>query len=252
MSYNILKELVEAYSPSGCEDSVQKILYKHYNNEDNCFYVDNRGATTAIYNKEKQLKVMLVAHADEISLVVNGYNSDGTLCVDANGGIRTKLYVGQRVIVISNDKEYKGVMGYNGSMLKKESLQASDLFVDLGFKDANDAKKHIELGSFVVHDANYTELQNDMICARAFDDRLGDYIIHEAAKLAYKEADCQILVTTSTGEETTGRGAYSSAMKYNPDLCVVVDVTFANDYPGADVENDVSLGKGGVSVRVQL
>ena len=28
MSYKILRELVEVYSPSGCEDSVQKVLYK--------------------------------------------------------------------------------------------------------------------------------------------------------------------------------------------------------------------------------
>lgn len=88
-----------------------------------------------------------------------------------------------------------------------------------------------------------------MICARAFDDRLGDYIIHEAAKKAYKDTNAQILVTTSTGEETTGRGAYSSAMMMKPDLCIVVDVTFSGDYPNANIENDVALGKGGVICR---
>lgn len=73
-------------------------------------------------------------------------------------------------------------MGYNSDMLKKEKLEVSDLFVDLGFKDSLEAKSNIELGNFVIHNENYLELQNNMICARAFDDRLGDYIIHEAAK----------------------------------------------------------------------
>lgn len=249
MSYKILRELVEAYSPSGCEDSVQKVLYKNYKTSDNHFVVDNRGAMTAIYNENNDYKVMLIAHADEISLVVNGYNEDGTLKVDSNGGIRTKLYVGQRVVIISNDKKYYGVMGYNSDMLKKEKLEVSDLFVDLGFKDSLEAKSNIELGSFVIHNENYLELQNNMICARAFDDRLGDYIIHEAAKKAYKDTNAQILVTTSTGEETTGRGAYSSAMMMKPDLCIVVDVTFSGDYPNANIENDVALGKGGVICR---
>ena len=85
MSYKILRELVEAYSPSGFEDSVQKIIYKNYKTTDNHFVVDNRGAMTAIYNENNDYKVMLIAHADEISLVVNGYNEDGTLKVDSNG-----------------------------------------------------------------------------------------------------------------------------------------------------------------------
>ena len=97
MSYKILRELVEAYSPSGCEDSVQKVLYKNYKTSDNHFVVDNRGAMTAIYNENNDYKVMLIAHADEISLVVNGYNEDGTLKVDSNGGVSTTLFFVQRV-----------------------------------------------------------------------------------------------------------------------------------------------------------
>ena len=88
MKHEFLKEIVETYSPSGYEDELQKKLYNHYKEWCNTFKTDNRGAMTAIYNEKGDFKVMLIAHADEISLVVNGYNSDGSLRVDKNGGIR--------------------------------------------------------------------------------------------------------------------------------------------------------------------
>lgn len=247
MKHEFLKEIVETYSPSGYEDELQKKLYNHYKKWCNTFKTDNRGAMTAIYNEKSDFKVMLIAHADEISLVVNGYNGDGSLRVDKNGGIRTKLYVGQRVVIISDGNKYYGIMGTNNSMQKASDLGVDSLFVDCGFKDMEDAKAHIKLGSYVIHTAGYQEMQNDMVCARAFDDRLGDYIIHEAALKAYQNGcSSQIMVTTSTGEETTGRGAYSAASMLKPDAAIVVDVTFSNDYKGADNENDVILGKGGV------
>ena len=69
---------------------------------------------------------------------------------------------------------------------------------------------------------------------------------YEAAKLAMKEG-CKnkLLVTTTTGEENTGRGAYQSASKYKPNVVVVVDVTYATDYPQTDERGHVALGKGG-------
>lgn len=247
MKHEFLKEIVETYSPSGYEDELQLKLYNHYKEWCNTFKTDNRGTLTAIYNETSDFKVMLIAHADEISLVVNGYNSDGSLRVDKNGGIRTKLYVGQRVVVISGNNKYYGIMGTNSSMQKASDLGVDALFVDCGFNNSEDAKNHIKLGAYVVHTAGYQKMQNDLVCARAFDDRLGDYIIHEAALKAYqKGCSSQIMVTTSTGEENTGRGAYSSASILKPDVAIVVDVTFSNDYKGADNENDVILGKGGV------
>ena len=52
-----------------------------------------------------------------------------------------------------------------------------------------------------------------------------------------------------TGEETTGRGAFASASRLKPDVCVAVDVTYATDYKDPGEAGDVSLGKGGVICR---
>lgn len=52
------------------------------------------------------------------------------------------------------------------------------------------------------------ELLNDRLCARGLDDRLGGYIILEAAKKAKERGcTCGIYAATTVGEELTKHGA---------------------------------------------
>ncbi len=55
-----------------------------------------------------------------------------------------------------------------------------------------------------------------------------------------------VYVTTTTGEENTGRGAYQATSLYKPNIVVAVDVTYATDYLANAEPGDVKLGKGGV------
>lgn len=248
MSKQIFEEMITKLSPSGFEDNLQQFIAKTYKNENNRFEVSEKGTLTAIYNENEQFSIELAAHADEISLIVDGYLSTGLLHVAKNGGIRPRLYVGCKVRILTTDnKVYYGSMGVKGFNYKKDETDVEDLYVDLGFKSIDEAKKYIPLGSYVIHDSDYRELFNNCISARAIDDRIGDYIIHEAAKLA-TQTGCKnkLYVTTTTGEENTGRGAYQASSIYKPNIFIAVDVTYAVDYPGADEPGDVKLGMGGV------
>ena len=191
---------------------------------------------------------MLAAHADEISLIVTGYNSDGTLTVARNGGIRPSLYLGAKVRVVTRDNRIvNGVCGTNSSLSKKADLGADDLFIDIGANSSDEAKKVVQLGSYVIHDTDIMELLDDKISGRAFDDRLGVFITQCACLKAIEMgAKVGIYCTATTGEENTGRGAYSSSMIINPDIAIIVYVTYSTDYKGADAQGDVNLGKGGV------
>ncbi len=242
-----LQHMIQCISPSGKEEMLQKYLYSHYKSDFEKFMVEEQGSLTGVVNADADFKIQLAGHADEISLIVTGHNSDGTLTVDRNGGIRPKLYIGTKVQILTPNGIVKGVVGTNGSLQKKEKVEAEDLFIDLGCSDDKEAKELVPTGSYIVHDTDMTQLQNGRFAARAFDDRIGAYIVYEAAKKA-KElgAVSGIYATATTGEETTGRGAYSSASQIRPNVCVAVDVTYANDYRGADVPGDVKLGKGGV------
>lgn len=241
-------EMINCLSPSGFEQNLQQYIAKTYKSENNTFEVLEKGELSAIYNKDSAFSIMLAAHADEISLIIDGYNSDGTLHVAKNGGIRTKLYVGCKVRVLTlNNEVLYGVMGLRGNVQAKSDIDINDLYIDMGYTSKEEAMKYIPLGSYAVHDTDARELANNRISARAIDDRIGDYIIHEAAKLAF-ENGCKnkIVVTTTTGEENTGRGAYQAVEHYKPQIFVAVDVTYSTDYMGADEPGHVSLGKGGV------
>ena len=247
MNKEFLNKLICAPSPVGREDAAIKTVVDYTKEEADDYLYDNYGSVTTIYNKNSDFKVCLMAHCDEISLIVNGYNSDGSLTVASNGGIRAKLYIGTKVRIITEDKVYKGVMGLNSGLLSKEKVSADDLFVDCGFLSSADAKENIPLGSYIIHDIDMEEMFNGNITGRAFDDRLGVYITQEAALKAKREgAKIGIYCTASVGEENTGRGSYSSSVLINPDCAVIVDVTYANDYKGADDPGDVKLGEGGV------
>lgn len=247
MSIKVLEDLMKCVSPSGKEEMLQKFLYNNYKDTFDSFEVMKQGSLIACINKDAKFKVLLAGHADEISLIVTGHNSDGTLEVGCNGGIRPKLYVGTKVQILTPTGIIKGVVGTNDSLQKKENVSADDLFVDLGCKNKDEVSNLVPKGSYIVHDSDIIELQNNCFAARAFDDRIGVYIIYEAAKKAKeKGASIGIYVASTTGEETTGRGAYECASHIKPDVSIAVDVTYANDYKGSDEPGDVEIGKGGV------
>lgn len=246
MNHQLLSDMISAPSPSGREWALQKFLHEHYKNDFDRFETDAQGTLTAIHNEGAPFKVLLAGHADEISLVVTGYNGDGTLQVMRNGGVRTKLYIGCKVRVLTENGTIYGVMGTNSGLQKKDSVDADDLFVDIGCMSKEEAEKAAPKGSYIVHDTDVRPLQNGRFAGRAFDDRIGVYVIFEAAKKAAAAGTkACVLCTATTGEETTGRGAYFAASRLKPDCAVSVDVTYATDYKGADEGGNIELGKGG-------
>ncbi len=251
MNREHLKNMIACISPSGHEEMLQKYVYGHYKEDFDRFLVEEQGTLTGVINEDAAFKIQLAGHADEISLIVTGYNSDGSLMVDRNGGVRPKLYVGSKVQILTPGGEVlRGIVGTNRTLDKKEKVDADELYIDLGCRDAAEAEGLVPKGSYAVHDTDMTELQNGRFAARAFDDRIGVYVVFEAAKRA-KElgASSGIYATATTGEETTGRGAYSSAGKIRPNACVAVDVTYATDYKDPGEGGDVKLGAGGVICR---
>ena len=87
------------------------------------------------------------------------------------------------------------------------------------------------------------------ITARAMDDRVGAYIVMEALTIAkQKGVSIGVYAASTTGEETTGNGAYFTASRVRPNIAIAVDVTYTSDYAGIDagLTGDISVGKGPV------
>lgn len=247
MNKEFLKEIINTPSPSGQEYILQRKIKSYMKEYVDCQLSDDQGDLINIINPNSNIKVLLAAHIDEISLVVDGYNSNGTLKVSANGGIRASIYLGTHVdILVSDNQVIHGVIGTNHEIDKKGDLKASDLFIDLG-TTLEETKKLVPLGSYVVHSQGLVDLQNDCFSARALDDRLGVYIILKALKRAKeKGATVGVYAASTVGEETTTRGAYYVSNLIKPDFAIVVDVTYASDYIGSNVRCEINVGQGGV------
>ena len=247
MDREFLREMINTPSPSGREYNLQRKIKKYMQEFVDLQISDDQGDLINVINPNSDVKVLLAAHVDEISLIVDGYNSNGTLKVSANGGISASIYLGSHVDILVDDEEVvHGVVGTNHDISKKGDLKASDLFIDLG-TSLEETKKLVPLGSYVVHSQGLVDLKNDYFSARALDDRLGVYIILSALKRAKeKGATVGVYAASTVGEETTTRGAYYVSSTVKPDFAIVVDVTYASDYIGSDVRCEVKVGNGGV------
>lgn len=247
MNQEFLFEMLDTMSVSGHEIGLQKKVIKEMTPYADQIRTDKTGNVICVLNPEADFKVLLAGHIDEIGLIVTHIRADGLLKVAKAGGIRAHAYPGHQVMIHHGENVIPGVVILNDAM--KGDIKDKDLYIDIGAKDADDARKYVEEGDPVHLNTYHLPLQNDLLCARAIDDRGGAFIVLEALKKA-KEMGCQIGVyaATTVGEETTMRGAYWAASTVKPDVAIAVDVTYAQDYPGTDPaeSGDVKLGAGPV------
>lgn len=225
MDKKFLFEMLETPSVSGNEFELQKGIKKHMSSYADEFITDVVGNLVSVINPTSNVKVLLAAHADEIGLMITKILNDGRCLVEEVGSITAGVYVGQKVQVVTKN----GLV--NGAIAKfRNSFKATptdeNLILDLGVFSKEEAEKLVEVGDYIVHESSYKMLNDDVICSRALDDKIGVYAINEALKLAKKMGTKNgVYAACTTGEETTKRGATLIARRVNPTIAIAIDVT---------------------------
>lgn len=248
MNKKFLYTLLDSMSVSGHEISLQKKVIAEMTPHCDEIRTDCTGNVICVLNPGASFKVLLAGHIDEIGLIVTHIQEDGLLRVAKAGGIYPAVYPGHQVVVHGYAQTvYGAVVHARGT--EKQELKDSDLIIDIGAKDAADARQYVQEGDPVHLNTYHQEMLNSHLCARAIDDRGGAFIVLEALKRA-KEKGCRIGVyaATTVGEETTMRGAHWAGSAVAPNVAIAVDVTYAQDYPGANPQEsgNVKLGGGPV------
>lgn len=211
-------------------------------------------------NPRGEPRVMMAGHIDEIGLQTTYVNEEGFLFFDEIGGWDTQVLVGQRVKVLGRDGPVPGVIGKKPiHLLKKEEREkvtrTSDLWVDLGAESAEEvASLGIRIGDPLVLDAGMIRLAGDRIASRAVDNRIGAYVVLEALRLLSEDPPGAAAFAVATVQEEiahSGGGARSSAFALEPDVALVVDVTFSTDVPDIEKKElgDHRIGGGPVLSR---
>jgi putative aminopeptidase FrvX len=255
-----LKKLLDTAGPSGFEQAPARVWRDEVNAFADEVTSDVHGNSVAVLNPKGKPRVMFAGHIDEIGLQITHIDEDGFLYFSGIGGWDSQVLVGQRVLLLTRNGPVHGVVGKKAvHQLKKEDLdrvtKVIDLWIDIGATSHDEAAERVRVGDAGVLDTRVDEYPNGRIVSRSLDNRIGAFVAAEALRrlAAERPKHAAVFSVASTREEIawTGSGARTSAVGIEPDVAVVVDVTHATDYPGADKKHtgDHKLGGGIVLSR---
>ncbi|MEW8955511.1 M42 family metallopeptidase [Clostridium sp.] len=224
----LLKTLCDAKGPSGFEGEVRNIILKEVEPYVDSIRVDRMG-NVIVHKKGKGPKVLVDAHMDEVGFIITGFNEDGTLKFKALGGVNNKVIPSK--VVLIGDKEINGVIGVKPIHLQREeerkkNMEYKNLCIDIGATSKKEAMETIELGEYVVFNTKMEEFGQGLIKGKAFDDRVGCYVLIEALKENY---NCDLYGVFTVQEEIGDRGAYVSAYNVMPDIGIALEGTICAD-----------------------
>ncbi len=247
-----LFDLLECHSPSGYEAPAQAITKAYLHGSCDDISSDINGNLIAYKKGSGKYKIMIVGHADEIGFIINYIDDNGYIYVKTLGGFDVNLLPGLRVDIHHEGKIVRGIIGKKPIHMMlggddNPKLKIEDLWIDIGAKDKADALTRVAVGDTITYSSHIEMLGEDFIVSKATDNKVGVYVaaavMHELAK---KKLKADYYAVASVGEETTMKGARTSAYRIEPDIAIAVDVTFTSDIPGADkrIYGEVGLGKG--------
>jgi putative aminopeptidase FrvX len=238
-----LESLLTAAGPSGHETDPARIWREGCSAFAQDVGADHLGSSLArVPGTAGGPTLAVVGHIDEIGLHVSHIDDEGYLRFGEVGGWDPIVLVGQRITVSTRNGPVPGVIGRKPIHLlkdedRKQVPKLKDLHIDIGVKDGDEARELIRIGDVAVIDAAPLELPHGRVISRALDNRVGCYVAAEAARLVASAggASGDVIALAVVQEETTFAGARTSAFAHQPDLAIVVDLTFATDQPGVEL-----------------
>ncbi|MFN3662343.1 M42 family metallopeptidase [Yoonia sp.] len=258
MNIDLLKRLCEMPGVPGNEHRVRDLITSEIKGLFDEVTTDPMGSLLCRRDAKKKdaPRIMLLCHMDEIGFLVSHISKDGYLYLQPVGGFDPRNLFSRRVLVCTDNGDFKGVMNPGGKPIhissaedRKKVPEVTEFFVDLGMGKA--ACDKVKVGDFVVMDEPFLEM-GDKVVSKALDNRIACWLGIEAIrKLAKKGRGAEIHVAFTCQEEVGLRGARTAAYAIKPDIGLGIDVTLACDTPGiADKDATTTQGAGfGLHIR---
>jgi endoglucanase len=263
LDLKLLETLCNAFGPSGHEHEVQKIVQnygKKYADE-----VLQDGLGSVIFRKGTGgPKIMLAGHVDEIGFVITEIKKDGYLMFHQLGGWWDQTLLTQEVVISPSNGEEK-IIGVIGAppphVLSAEDrakvVTKDKMYIDIGCSSKKEVEKlGIRVGDPAVPHAVFRTMKrtrkekkdddNDaeeevrdvtLGVAKAFDDRIGVFIVLEALRHISENnisLPNEVYFASTTQEEVGLRGARTASQMINPQIGFALDVDISGDSPGSE------------------
>ena len=255
-SKKFLYDYLNNNSPTGFEGKGQEIWLDYVKPYTDEHFTDTYGNAVAVVNPEAEYKVVIEAHADEISWFVNYISDKGYIYVIKNGGSDYQIAPSMRALIHTEEgKMIPAIFGWPAIHVRKtkEPTPSVDtVTLDCGCSSKEEVEAlGIHVGAVVTFNEDLTELNDKYYVGRALDNRIGGFMIAEVAR-RLKENKIKLpyglYVTNAVQEEIGLRGAQMIAHRIKPDVAIVTDVCHDTDSPLYNKirEGDFSAGKGPV------
>ncbi len=195
--------------------------------------------------------VMVEAHLDRIGLIVTSVDDKGFVEFISLGGVDERILPTSEVYILGKERVY-GVIGAKPPHItdkeeSKEVVKAENMLIDTGLGEK--APELISVGDPILLDYRFYELLNGRITSAALDNRVSMAAIFEILEdLKGKDLPVNVAVAFTSGEEMGLRGAYTVTREIQPDLAVILDVTYGRTPDCQDIDT-FPLGSGVAILR---
>ena len=255
-SESFLEKYLNNCSPTGFESEGQKLWLDYIKPYIDEHFVDTYGSVVGVINPKEKYKVVIEAHADEISWFVHYITKEGFIYLVRNGGSDHQIAPSKRVNIHTKKGMVKAVFGWPAIHTRKGGTEKApkleNIFLDCGCDSKEEVKKlGIHVGCVVTYEDEFMILNKNFYVGRALDNRIGGFMIAEVARLL-KENKVKLpfglYITNSVQEEVGLRGAQMITESINPDVAIITDVCHDTNTPMIDKikEGDTKCGDGPV------
>ncbi len=240
-----LKDLCLARGTSGREEQVRALLLADLPPDVTSADVDRLGNLIVTQGQGRPgPRVMLLAHMDEVGLMVAGHTPEGYLKIRPWGGVLPSVLPGKSVHV--GPDALAGAIGRAPHHLRRGKAPAEtpfeELYVDIGAEGEKAAREAAPVGEMITFATSYAVAPGGLTAmAKAFDDRAGVYL---ALELLRRSWDFPLHVGFTVQEEVGLRGAQVALRAVRPDLVIVLEATAAADTPDAPAGRGTAVGGG--------
>jgi putative aminopeptidase FrvX len=256
---DLLQALLRAPGPSGHEEAPSRI-WREAASSFAEVTSDTLGTSFARVGSgaKDAATLALVGHIDEIGVTVTSIEENGLLAFTTLGGISPETLTAQRIEFLTRDGgRVQGAIARKRLSPEERregpKVELADLHIEIGAKSREEAERLVRVGDAAVWNGAPVELPNGRLMSRSLDNRLGAYVVLEAARrlAEAKDAVFDVVAVAATQEEIGSTGARAAAYGLDPALAIAVDITPATDVPGGDPRRAgrVELGMGAIITR---
>lgn len=240
----LLQELIYARGPSGQEEEVRMVCKREMQSLCDEIHVDAAGNLVGLLRgtSADAPVIRVMAHLDELALIVKRVNQDGTLRVDPLGGIHPANFGQGEVEILADGGIITGILSLGPQHTTEESpriwktkTKGGNVAMDWGHVYVFTRRTPTQLEAVGVHAGTRVVIARARRTIVEIEDCIGGYFMDNRAAIAIvigavermKEQKIRppgdIYLVMTTNEEIGGHGAAFAARTLPGDLSLAVD-----------------------------